>query len=67
MSLSPCLTIALFNPINGTTSHTVARETKSKKFKIFGSSILFFLNQFSSRNFLFNATKKTKQTPAAHK
>ena len=65
--LSPCFTIARFKPINGTTSHTVPSETKSKKFNIFGSLILLFLNQFSLRNFLFKATKKTKQTPAAHK
>jgi len=49
MILSPCLTIALFNPINGTTSHTVARETKSKKFKIlkiktYGISKIIFGN-----------------------
>ena len=27
---NPCLTIALFNPTNGTTSQTVPSETKSK-------------------------------------
>ena len=63
----PCFTIALFKPTRGTTSQTVPNDTKSKKFKIFGSSMLLFLNQFSSLNFLFKATKKTKETPAAHK
>ena len=38
----PCFTIALFKPIRGTTSQTVPNETKSKRFKILGSEILFF-------------------------
>ena len=67
ITLSPCFTIALFKPIKGTTSQTVPSETKSKKFKIFGSFILLFLNQFSSRNYLFKPTRKTKQTPAAQR
>ena len=63
----PCFTIARFNLINGTTSHTVANATKSKKSKIFGSFILFNLNQFSFLNLLFKAIKKTKHTPAAQR
>ena len=59
--------MALFKPTKGTTSQTVPSETKSKKSKIFGSLILFEENQSSSRNFLFKATKKTKQTPAAQR
>jgi single-stranded-DNA-specific exonuclease len=67
ITLRPCLTIALFKPTKGTTSHTVPNETKSKKSKILGSLILFSLNQFSSRNFLFKATKNIKHTPAAQR
>jgi hypothetical protein len=61
-TFSPCLTMALFKPINGTTSHTVPNETKSKKFKISGSFIFFLLNQPISRNFVLSATKYIKQT-----
>ena len=64
---NPCFTIALFSPINGTTSQTVPNETKSRKFKILGSFILLFSNHFLSLSFLFKATRKTKHTPAAHK
>ena len=59
--------MALFKPISGTTSHTVASETKSRKLKMSGSSILFLLNQSSSLNFLFNAIKKIKHTPEAQR
>ena len=65
--LSPCVTIALFKSTRGTTSHTVPRETKSKKFKILGSLIFSSSNQFLSLNFLFKATKNIKHTPAAQR
>ena len=64
---NPCLTIALFKPTNGTTSHTVAKETISKKFIILGSTILFFSKKFTSLSFLFKPTKKTKATPVEQK
>ena len=39
----PCFTIALFNPINGTTSQIVPSDTRSKKLIKSGSD--FFVNQ----------------------
>ena len=65
--LRPCFTIALFKSTKGTTSHTVPNETRSRKFNIFGSSILLFRNHLDSLNFIFNAIRKTKQTPAAQR
>ena len=46
---------------------TVPKETKSRIFIKSGSLILLALNQLSSLNLLFKATKNIKQTPAAHK
>ena len=37
ITFNPCLTKALFNPINGTTSQIVPRETKSRNVIKFGS------------------------------
>ena len=64
---NPCLTIALFNPVKGTTSQTVPSDTRSRKFKSLGSSILLSINQFFSLNVLFKPTRNINETPAAHR
>ena len=66
MTFKPCLTIALFKPINGTTSQIVPNDINQDNLINWFYEV-FSLNQFLVLNCLFSETRNIKDTPAAHK